>query len=67
MPVIKANASKPDLHFVDPKNPNEILYLHRMYPWIAEEMIRSVIARYGPERKYIVNYLDGYHPNAKNN
>lgn len=55
------NIKKPDLHYVDPKDHTEVEYLHSKYPWISENVIRSVIEKQGPERKHIEDYLDKYH------
>ncbi len=55
------NIKMVDLHYVDPKDPMEVMYLHSMYPWISKEDIKSVIEKQGPERKHIEHCLDGYH------
>lgn len=57
----KENIKTVDLHYVDQKDPMEVMYLHSMYPWISEEEIKEVIEKQGPERKHIEDCLDGYH------
>ena len=61
MSDIKENIKKADLHYVDPKDYTEVVYLHSKYPWFSEELIRSVIEKEGPERKHIEDYLNRYH------
>jgi len=57
----KENIKKVDLHYVDPKDPSEVTYLHSKYPWISEKEIKLVIEEQGPERKRIEDYLQRYH------
>lgn len=57
----KEDIKKVDLHFVDPKDQTEVVYLRSKYPWISEKEIISAIEKQGPERKQIEDYLDRYH------
>ena len=56
----KESNKKVDRHYVDPEDHTEVVYLHRKFPWISEQEIRSAIEKQGPERKHIEDWLARY-------
>lgn len=60
MQETKDHIKQVDHHFVDPKDPTEVEYLHSKYPWISEKEIKWAINEHGPERKNIEDYLEKY-------
>lgn len=61
MSEIKESMKKVDLHYVDPEDRMEVVYLHSKFPWISEKEIKSVIKKEGPERKRIEDCLTRFH------
>ncbi|GGH64146.1 hypothetical protein HNQ91_002369 [Filimonas zeae] len=55
----KVNIGKQDRLKVDAKDPGEVEYLHRQFPWFNHQKIKDAIKRAGPFRRNIEKHLAG--------
>lgn len=53
----KTNTGKQDRLKVDSKDPGEVEYLHRQFPWFNHQKIKDAIKKAGPFRRKIETYL----------
>lgn len=53
----KNNVGQPDRIRIDANDPNEVEYVHRLFPHLTHDQVLEAIENKGPLREDVIKYL----------